>query len=151
MTTFTRASNTVLDPSTPNGDSELEGIQKNSNALDNVLEDLNAAAFGVGDMLAANNLSDLASNATALSNLGGTSVGLDVFKASNANAARTAIGAGTGSGDGDMLNSDNLSGLASAATARFNLGVAIGSDVQAYNARLLRTIKLSSTINNGGM
>jgi hypothetical protein len=35
---------------------------------------------------------------------------------------RTAIGAGTGNGTGDMLKSDNLSGLANAGTALTNLG-----------------------------
>ena len=42
----------------------------------------------------------------------------------------------SGTGTGDMLKSDNLSGLASASTSRTNLGVAIGSDVQAYDAGL---------------
>jgi hypothetical protein len=41
-----------------------------------------------------------------------------------------------GPGSGDMLNSDNLSGLVSKPTARNNLGVAIGSQVQAWNAKL---------------
>ena len=54
----------------------------------------------------ANNLSDLASASTALTNLGG---------------AATA---------------NNLSDLANAGTARTNLGVAIGTDVQAYDSNL---------------
>jgi hypothetical protein len=41
----------------------------------------------------ANNLSDLANKDTAITNLGGTSVGSAVFKAADAAAARTAIGA----------------------------------------------------------
>ncbi len=53
------------------------------------------AAGGVaGALLAANNLSDLASAATARTNLGGTATGVSVFTAANAAAARTAIGAG---------------------------------------------------------
>lgn len=39
-------------------------------------------------------------------------------------------------GGGDLLAANNLSDLANIATARTNLGVAIGSDVQAYDAQL---------------
>lgn len=39
-------------------------------------------------------------------------------------------------GGGDMLKSQNLSGLASVPTARTNLGLAIGSNVQAWDADL---------------
>lgn len=72
---------------------------------------------GGGDMLAANNLSDLTDKPLALINLGGTTVGINIFKVPNpgaitflrvnadntvsllsAAAFRTAIGAGTGNG-----------------------------------------------------
>lgn len=53
---------------------------------------------GGGDMFKADNLSGLANNTTALTNLGGTSVGRSVFTATDAAAARTAIGAGTVTG-----------------------------------------------------
>ena len=43
----------------------------------------------------------------------------------------TAIGA---SGSGDLLSTNNLSDVASASTARTNLGLAIGTDVEAYSA-----------------
>jgi len=43
------------------------------------------------------------------------------------------------SGGGDMLKSENLSGLANTTTARSNLGVAIGTNVQAYSAVLANT------------
>jgi len=45
-------------------------------------------------------------------------------------------GAEAVSGGGDLLAANNLSDLDNAATARTNLGVAIGSDVQAYDAQL---------------
>ena len=47
--------------------------------------------------------------------------------------------ANAGSGSGDMLAANNLSDLANAATARTNLGVAIGTNVQAYAAVLANT------------
>jgi hypothetical protein len=40
-----------------------------------------------------------------------------------------------GAGSGDMLAANNLSDLANKATARTNLGVGIGTDVQAYSAK----------------
>lgn len=48
-----------------------------------------------GDMLAANNLSELANKDTALTNLGGTVVGKAVFKATDAAAGQTALGLGS--------------------------------------------------------
>ncbi len=46
---------------------------------------------------------------------------------------------------GALLVANNLSDLASAATARTNLGVAIGSNVQAYSAELAAIAALSGT------
>jgi hypothetical protein len=50
-------------------------------------------------------------------------------------------------GGGDMLASNNLSDLASASTARTNLGVAIGTDVQAFDADLSALAALVSAAN----
>lgn len=55
-----------------------------------------AAPAGGGDMLSTNNLSDLTNAATALTNLGGTTVGKALFTAANAAAARaTLLGSAT--------------------------------------------------------
>jgi len=67
------------------------------------------------------NLADLNSSATALTNLGGTTVGKAVFAAASQAAARSAIGVGTGTGD--MVGSNNLSEITSESTARTNLGL----------------------------
>ena len=46
---------------------------------------------------------------------------------------------GGGAGTGDLVSTNNLSDVASAATSRTNLGLAIGTDVQAYSAVLAAT------------
>lgn len=48
-----------------------------------------------------------------------------------------AVKGAAGAGTGDMLKSENLSGLTDYATARANLGLAIGTNVQAYDGTLL--------------
>ena len=55
---------------------------------------------------------------------------------------------GTGAGAGDLLASNNLSDVDNIATARTNLGLEIGSDVQAFSARLTDLAALAPTEDN---
>lgn len=57
--------------------------------------------------------------------------------------------AGGGGGGGDMLKSDNLSGLSNYTTARTNMGLTIGTHVQAYNAILADLAGLIQLSNKG--
>jgi len=61
------------------------------------------------------------------------------FKLGDGSTAWTSLAYWKESGTGDLLASNNLSDVDSAATSRTNLGVAIGSDVQAYSAVLAAT------------
>lgn len=97
-----------------------------------------ALAAGGGDLLAANNLSDVVSASTALVNLGaqadlavpsqaeaeaGTATIERVWTAERVKQAILALAAG----GGDLLAANNLSDVLSAATSRTNLGLAIGT------------------------
>jgi hypothetical protein len=87
---------------------------------------------GGGDLLAANNLSDLANIATARTNLG-VAIGSDV----QAYDAQLADVAGLTPADGAFIVGDGANFVAeSGATARTSLGLTIGSDVQAHDAGL---------------
>jgi len=68
----------------------------------------------------ANNLSDIGSSGTALSNLGFTTFGKNFAGLNTAAAGRSLLGVSTGTGD--MIGSNNLSEITNSGTALTNLG-----------------------------
>lgn len=92
-----------------------------------------AAGAGTGDLLAANNLSDLSNAATSRSNLG-VAIGSQVQGWDDDLDDLAALS----HSDGNIIVSDGTDWtVESGATARASLGLTIGAHVQAFNSTLL--------------
>lgn len=141
-----------------------------------LVDDANAAAArttlgagtGNGDLLAANNLSDLSSAATARTNLGGTAIGVNLFTVASPSAIRylqinadnsvsllsdvslrSNIGAGTSNFDGDYNSLSNRPSLGSAAA--LDAGTSDGNVVQWASGAITGIIAQSSGAGVTGM
>lgn len=98
-----------------------------------------------GALLPANNLSDVASKDSSLSNLGGTTTGIAVFKSDSASAARSAISAASSGANNDIKS---LTGLTTAlSTSQGGTGNTAGRSASATKLDVARGIRtsLSST------
>jgi hypothetical protein len=82
-----------------------------------------------GELLSANNLSDIGNASTARTNLGLGSLAVQASSSVN-------ITGGSITGITDLAVADGGTGASTASDARTNLGVAIGSDVQAHDGDL---------------
>ena len=132
-----------------NASNQAESVALSSIALSSLNDDLSY-------LTPANNLSDVANAGTARTNLGlGTAATQDVGTTANDvvqldGSARLPAVDGSQltnlpAAAGSLLAANNLSDVANAATARTNLGVAIGSDVQAYDAGLADIASIPTT------
>jgi hypothetical protein len=127
------------DPTLDNDGNALVAGALYFNSVDGVMKlytgTIWVAAYVSGDgfLASSSNLSDLTNADSALTNLGGTTVGKAVFKAASVSAAQQAIDLEVGV-DVQAYDADLTTLGAGGADARSFLGLAIGTDVQAYDA-----------------
>src|SRR5215217_268921 len=90
-------------------------------------------------LIAANNLSDLANAATALTNLGLTANGAALVKAANYAAMKTLLAITVADITNASVNGRSLISAADYAAMRTLLGLVIGTNVQAFDANTAKT------------
>ena len=114
------------------------GVTRKNLPLTNAEIDTNFINLNNGKLETSNNLSDLSSNSNARTNLG---LGTIATQASNS----VTITGGSIAGITDLAVADGGTGASDAGTARTNLGLAIGTNVQAFSNELSAVAALSTT------
>jgi hypothetical protein len=119
------------------GTTGTNGVTRKNLPLTNAEIDNNFIALNNGKLETTNNLSDLGSASTARTNLG---LGTISTQASN----DVSITGGSLTGITDLAIADGGTGASDAAGARTNLGLAIGTNVQAFNNQLTSLASLNT-------